>query len=73
MGKDEADRKVNFAGATISTVDANRAGLALIFGGVGAVLSILVFEDNTVAAYVTIAILTVAGFVVGSRLSRRKS
>jgi hypothetical protein len=73
MEKDEDDRKVNFAGATISTVDANRAGLALFFGGVGAAFSVLVFGANKIAAHVAIAILAVAGFVLGCRVFKRKS
>ncbi len=66
--KNNDDSKIVFSGTTISKKNANKVGLGFIFGLAGVVFSVVVFDNNKPAAYVTCTICIVAGFVVGNKI-----
>lgn len=68
--KDKDDYKVIFGGATISKKEANKVGVALLFGFIGIVAIGLAFEiENKLAVFIIVLILACIGyFGIANRL-----
>jgi len=72
--KDKDDYKVGFSGTTISKNEANKVGLALIFGLIGIVAIGLTFEiTNKLAIGIISLILAFIGyFGIANRLFKKR-
>ncbi len=68
--KDKDEYKVIFGGATISKKEANKVGVALLFGFIGIVAIGLAFEiENKLAIFIIALILACIGyFGIANRL-----
>jgi len=63
--KNKDDYKVVFGGTTISKRESNKAGLALIFGMIGAILVFFVFRiENKIAVFFICLVLSCIGYFV---------
>jgi hypothetical protein len=74
MNKDD-DYKVSFKGATVTKFEANKIGLAFLFGVIGIFTSLLVFGSHNDKATFIIAIIfaAIGYFVVGNIIFKRKN
>lgn len=72
--KKKEDYKVNFAGATISKLEANRIGLSLIIGFciLFSVNSLFSIENNTIVFLVAIISIFFSYFVISKRVFIKK-
>ncbi len=71
--KNNDDYLVLFQGAKIAKREANIAGLSIIFGIVGVVVSILIpVEKTKFIDYLIIIIFTVVGFFFGYKVFKKK-
>jgi len=73
MNKDD-DYKVSFRGATVSKFEANKIGLAFLFGVIGVFISFFFFgAHNDKATFIVAIIFAAIGyFVVGNIIFKRK-